>query len=87
MFAFAPDGTILACILDAAGSLHDSIVLHFGGLYTLLASICNYNGGKVVMDSAFARTDNEFIIKSGQEVCIDLGEDVARQDCQAVSAW
>ena len=39
------------------------------------------------MDSAFARTDYEFIIKSGQEVCFDLGEDVARQDCPATSAW
>ena len=38
------------------------------------------------MDSAFARTDYEFIIKSRQEVCFDLGEDVARQDCQANSA-
>ena len=86
LFAFAPDGTIPACVLDAPGSLHDSTVADFGGLYTLLTSIFDCNGGKVVMDSAFPRTDNEFIIKSEQEVCFDLGEDAARQDCQATSA-
>ena len=86
LFAFAPDGTIPACVLDAPGSLHDSTVADYGGLYTLLTSIFDRNGGKVVMDSAFARADYEFIIKSGQEVRFDLGEDVARQDRQATSA-
>ena len=86
LFAFAPDGKIPACVLDAPGSLHDSTVADFGGLYTLLTSIFDHNGGKVVMDSAIARTNYKFIIKSGQEVCSDLGEDVARHDCQATSA-
>ena len=80
LFAFAPDGTIPACVLDAPGSLHDSIMANFGDLYTLLTEIYECNGGKVVMDSAFARADYDFNIKSGQEVWIDLRENVAHQN-------
>ena len=69
-----------ACVLDAPGSLHDSIMANFGDLYTLLTEIYECNGGKVVMDSAFARADYDFILKSGQEVWIDLGENVAHQN-------
>ena len=86
MFAFAPDGTIRACVLDAPGSFHDRTVASFGGLYTLLTDVYNCNGGKVVIDSAFARADYDFIIKSGQEVWFELGENVARQNRQATSA-
>ena len=86
LFAFAPDGTIPACVLDAPGSLHDSTVADFGGLYTLLTDVYDRNGGKVVMDSAFARAEYDFIIKSGKEVRFDLGENVAWQNQQATSA-
>jgi hypothetical protein len=61
---FAPDGTIPTFVLDAPRSLHDSTVANFGGLYTLLTDVYDCNGGKVVMDSAFARVDYDFIIKS-----------------------
>ena len=59
---------------------------NFGDLYTLLTEIYECNGGKVVMDSAFARADYDFNIKSGQEVWIDLRENVAHQNRQATSA-
>ena len=64
LFAFAPDGTIPTCILDVPGSLHGSTVANLGGLYTLLTDVYERNGGKVVMDSAFARADYDFILKS-----------------------
>jgi hypothetical protein len=80
LFAFAPDGTILACVLDAPGSLHDSTVADFVGLDTLLTDVYDHNGGKVVMGSAFARADYNFIIKSGQEVRFDLGGNVTWQN-------
>ena len=38
------------------------------------------------MDSAFARAEYDFIIKSGQEVRFDLGENVAWQNQQTSSA-
>ena len=85
LFAFAPDGTIPAYVLDAPRSHHDSTVADFGGIYTLLTDVYDCNGGKVVMDSAFARAEYDFIIKSGQEVRFDLGENVAWQNQQATS--
>ena len=64
LFPFAPDGTICVCVLDAPGSLHDSTVADFSGLYTLLTDVYDSNGGKVIMDSAFARVEYDFILKS-----------------------
>ena len=87
LFAFAPDGTIPTCVLDAPWSLHDSTVADFGGLYTLLTDVYDSNGGKVVMDSAVARADYDFILKSWQEVQFDLGENAAWQNWQVTSAW
>jgi hypothetical protein len=80
LFTFAPDGTISACVLDASVSLHDSTMTTIGGLHTLLTDTYDCNGGKVVMDSAFARAEYDFIVKSGQEVRFDLGENVAWQN-------
>ena len=80
MFAFVIDGTIHVCVLDDPGSLHDTTVANFGGLYTLLTDIYDCNEGKVVMDSAFARADYDSIMKSGQEVWFDLGENGAWQN-------
>ena len=37
------------------------------------------------MDSAFVRAEYDFIIRSGQEVRFDLGENVAWQNQQATS--
>ena len=51
-----------------------------------LTDVYDRNGGKVVMDSAFARAEYNFIIKSGQEVWFDLGENAAWQNQQATSA-
>ena len=87
LFAFAPDGTIHVCVLDAPGSPHDSTLADFGGLYILLTDVYDHKGGKVVMDSTFARVDYDFIIKSGQEVWFDLGENVAWQNWQIMSPW
>ena len=80
MFAFVPDSTIPVCVLDDPRSLHDTAVANFGGLYKLLTDVYDYNGGKVVMDSAFARADYDSIMKSGQEVWFDLGENGAWQN-------
>jgi DDE superfamily endonuclease len=85
-FAFAPDGTIRACVLDAHQSLYDSTVADFGGLYTLLTDFYDSNRGKVVMDSSFASADYNFITNSGQEIQFDLGVNVDRQNLQATSA-
>ena len=74
------DGTIPVCDLDAHGSLHDNTVTDFG-----ITDDYDCNGGKVVMDSSFARVVYDFIVKSEQEVQSDMGENVAWQNWQATS--
>ena len=59
---------------------------NFGGLYTLLIDVYECNGGKDVMDSAFARADYDSIIMLGKVVWFDLGESVTWQNWQATSA-
>jgi hypothetical protein len=76
LFAFAPDGTIPACVLDVPGSLDVSAVPIFNGLYTLLTEFYFCNGGKIGMDSALEKSDSDFIVKSGHKVWFDLRENV-----------
>jgi hypothetical protein len=86
LFAFAPDGTITACVLDCPGCCHDSEVAIIGNLYETLQTVYERNGGMVVMDSAFNKTAYEYIIKSGQRVRHELGPEQALIDRQATSA-
>lgn len=66
LFIFAPDGTIIAAILNCPGSLHDSDLAKIGvpSIYTKLEEHYKKYGTKCVMDSAFAAKGNDFIIKS-----------------------
>ena len=72
LYVFAPDDTIPACSLDTPGSHHDSRVTGFGSLYTLLTDMYGCNEGKSVLDSAFARADNDCVIYSGQVVHVRM---------------
>ena len=45
MMAFAPSGIIVACTLNAPGSLHDSFIAQNGGLYDQLKAVFNTAGG------------------------------------------
>ena len=69
----------LHVFLNVPGSIHDSAVGNFGDHYKLLTHVYDHNGGKGVMDSAFARANYDFIIKSGQEVYFDLVEKITQQ--------
>lgn len=66
LFIFAPDGTIIAAILNCPGSLHDSDLARIGvpSIYSKLSSHYEQYGTKCVMDSAFAGKENQCIIKS-----------------------
>ena len=63
------------------------MVADFDGLNTLLTGNYERNGWKVVMVSAFARAEYEVIVKSGQEVRVDLGENAPWKKFQATSEW
>ena len=44
LFAFAPNGSIIACTLNAPGTWHDSTLAHWGSMYSKLQ-----NAGKITM--------------------------------------
>jgi hypothetical protein len=68
VFVFGMDGTIRICGLNAPGTMHDSTLADYGNVYEKLEAVFDETGGKVVVDSAFRLANNNFIIKSGQNV-------------------
>ena len=66
IFVFAMDGTICICALNAPGTMHDSTLADYGGVYFKLQKIYEETGGKVVVDSAFKLASNPYVIKSSQ---------------------
>jgi len=68
LFIFGPDGRIIACVLNAPGSIHDSALAEWGGIYQLLAENYASNHGKCIMDSAFAVRNHPGIIRSAQDI-------------------
>ena len=51
--------------MNVCGSLQDTRVAEFGGLYTLLTSILKCIGFRVVLDITFAQVDDDFKIRFG----------------------
>jgi hypothetical protein len=68
VFVFAPDGTIISCILNCPGCMHDSELAGMGRIYGKLEEVYRETGGKCVMDSAFCARGNDFVIKSVQNL-------------------
>jgi len=60
VMAFAPSGIIVACMLNAPGSWHDSYIAENGGLYDQLKAVFDSSGGKGVVDSAFSKKQCPF---------------------------
>lgn len=73
LFLFAPDGKIKAAYFNAPGAFHDSTLADRGGIYDDIDEVFTRTGGKVVVDSAFASTDSEALIKSHQNIFDNQG--------------
>ena len=67
VFVFVPDGTIPIAFFNVPGSVHDSQVAKWGGIYDKLESVYKSNGGICVVDSIFGKIDRDFLIKSSQD--------------------
>jgi DDE superfamily endonuclease len=67
LFLFAPDGLIIACVINMPGSIHDSTMCDWGKIYNLLNDTFIRTNGQCCMDSAFALTGNPGIIRSSEE--------------------
>ena len=67
VIVFAPNGLFITCALNAPGAMHDSSIADWGGVYRKLETIFNACGGRCVVDSAFAKGQFPFLIKSSQD--------------------
>jgi hypothetical protein len=54
LFVFSMDGMIIACLLNAPGSVHDSSLAYWGNVYDKLDEVYQRTGARCVVDSAFA---------------------------------
>ena len=76
IFAFAPNGSIIACTLNAPGTWHDSTLAHWGSMYLKLQKCWEEHHGKVLMD---------FIIQSSQNIPVTEGRQAMLLGQQATS--
>jgi hypothetical protein len=67
-FVFSACCRIIACVLNVPGSVHDSTLAEWGGIYTLLETTYQRTSEICCADSAFAALNNAFIIRSAQDV-------------------
>jgi DDE superfamily endonuclease len=67
LFVFGADGRIIACVLNAPGSIHDSTLAYWGGIYQKLDNCHRKTGGICCVDSAFASNPNPYLICSAQD--------------------
>jgi DDE superfamily endonuclease len=85
LFAFSVDGLIIACVLNAPGSFHDSTMAEIGGMYERLQAVYERSGGKCCIDSAFCSVNNPFMIKSSQNVLAAHNAEQVRLQAEATS--
>lgn len=83
---FAPTGVIIACALNAPGSMHDSTIAEWGKVYSKLESVFDRSGGRCVVDSAFCKGLYPFLIKSSQDIPVSHDFDDVLLIRQATSA-
>jgi hypothetical protein len=65
LLVFCLDGTIPMCCYNVPGSQHYSKIAWVRGLYDKLRAVYEESGGLCAVDSAFAKNEYEFLIKSG----------------------
>jgi hypothetical protein len=66
LLVFSIDGRIIGGLLNAPGSLHDSTLAEWGGVYAFLEEVFNRTGGVCCVDSAFASANAPYLIKSSE---------------------
>lgn len=86
-FVFALSGNAIACAVNAPSSMLDSCIAEYGSVYDILETMYERTDSRVVVDSAFARERDVFLINSshneqGAEKACDT-----MQTLQATSVW
>ena len=68
VFVFGADGTIIDAVLNVPGSVHDSQVASWGGMYDRLKEVYQRTGAICVVDSAFASANVPYLIRSSDDL-------------------
>ena len=90
VLVFCPDGTIPIGAVNYPGCFHDSQIADWGSIYKKLEIVFNQNGGKCVVDSAFARNRYHYLVKSLQTAPVDFQEAIINQEATSMrqsSGW
>jgi hypothetical protein len=66
LFLFSLDGKKRACYIYAPGTMHDSTMANWGGLYEKVDDLYTSRGAKIVVDLAFASDRRQSVYKSYQ---------------------
>ena len=81
LFVFSVCGRIIACVVNAPGSLHDSTLASWGGVYEKLEQVYTECGGVCCVDSAFLANETAYLLKSAQ----DTTNAVTHKDFEVIS--
>jgi hypothetical protein len=68
VLVFSIDGRMIATVMNAPGSLHDSTLAEWGGVYDKLEAVYTQTGAKCCVDSAFQSANNDFMVKSSENI-------------------
>jgi DDE superfamily endonuclease len=85
LFVFSADGRIIATVLNAPGSLHDSTLATWGLVYDKLEATYLETGGVCCVDSAFAANNSPYLYKSSQDTTKVVGSLEHRKAVEATS--
>jgi hypothetical protein len=86
VLVFSIDGRIIHGLMNAPGSLHDSTLAEWGGIYKALEEVFVRTRGVCCVDSAFASTNAPYLIKSSDNTttCGDALELVRREQATSL---
>ena len=72
VFVFCPDGTIPNAFFNAPGSIHDSQVAEWGGIYDKLEIMYDKYHVRCTSNSDFGKINRDYLLKTSQDyVCSD----------------
>jgi hypothetical protein len=67
VLCFCLDSTIPITFINISGSVHDSQIADYGGMYDKLESMYLWDGAKCTISSVFGNLNCEFLIKLSRE--------------------
>jgi DDE superfamily endonuclease len=67
LLMFSACGRIISCVMNVPGSIHDSALALWGGVYDTLQEAYARTGGKCCVDSAFASANAPYLIRSSED--------------------